>query len=260
MKVSSTSKTNKNTSFFEAMVILSVWLGLWTIVSGQISIFYLPSPYETGLVLLDLLLTPTTYLIVATSLLRVLVGLFFAFVLGLLTGLLSGRFSLFNKFMQPMVVSIKSTPVVSFIMLALLYLDGPVVPSFCGMLLCYPIIYSNVLEGYSNVDKELINMSKVYRVSFKDQLSSLYLPSMAPYIISGTLTSIGIAWKGTIAAEVLSVLRNSIGLQIYNSKIYIEIPSVFAWTIIIIVCSLFIERTTRKLIAKNKYYEQFKVI
>jgi NitT/TauT family transport system permease protein len=260
MKVSSIKKNKSIYNRIESILIMGVWLAIWHVLARQINAFYLPSPYETLDVLFHLFLKKSTYHIVGASLLRVLIGLIFALVFGLVTGLLSGRFRLFHQLMMPVVISIKSTPVVSFIMLALLYIKGPLVPSFCGMLLCFPIIYTNVLQGYLSVDRELINMSKVYRVSFSKQLFKLYLPSMAPYIIAGTLTSIGIAWKGTIAAELISVLSTSIGLELYNGKVYLETASIFAWTIIIIVCSVLIEKATKSIIAKNKYYEQFKVI
>ena len=250
-------ETNK---IHEKLVIPILWLALWAVLSARISIFYLPSPMETCKTLLKLFLIKETYYIIGMSLIRVLLGLFFAIVLGLTTGLLAGIFNGVYRFLQPVLVAIKSTPVVSFIILALIYMDSNYVPSFCGMLLCYPIIYYNVIEGYKTVDRQLINMSKVYNVPIKRQLLRLYLPSMAPYIFAGILTSIGIGWKGTIAAEVISVLEKSIGYEIYNGKIYLDTASVLAWTIIIIVCSLIIEKTTKGLIAKNNYYERFKVI
>lgn len=230
------------------------------ILSRYISAFYLPSPLETGYRLVELFSVASTFKIIAFSLLRVLIGLGLAIVLGVSTGLLAGIFDEVYDFLQPILVAIKSTPVVSFIILALIYLNTDYVPSFCGMLLCYPIIYYNVIEGYRTVDTQLINMSIVYNVPMKRQLKQLYLPSMTPYIFAGIYTSIGICWKGTIAAEVISVLNNSMGNEIYNGKIYLDTASVFAWTIIIIFCSLVIEKTTKKLIASNSYYERFKVI
>jgi len=242
------------------LIILFLWLALWTFASMRINRFVFPSPVETGKTLLLLFMQASTYKIIGMSLLRVVIGLMVAIVLGIVTGLLAGIFDGVYKFLQPVLVTIKSTPVVSFIILALMYIDEAYVPSFCGMLLCYPIIYYNVIEGYKTVDSQLINMSMVYDVPMRKQLLKLYLPSMAPYIFAGILTSIGIGWKGTIAAEVLSVLDPSIGNEIYNGKIYLDVSSVFAWTIIIIVCSLIIEKATKRLIAKNNYYERFKVI
>lgn len=255
-----TKYRKKNKNPFEWLIILVLWLVVWFILSMRISAFYLPSPFETGKTLVGLFFLPETYKIIGMSVLRVMVGLGLAIFLGLTTGLLAGISSGVYKFLQPILVAIKSTPVVSFIILALIYMKTEYVPSFCGMLLCYPIIYYNVIEGYRTVDRQLINMSLVYDVPLKRQLLKLYLPSMAPYIFAGILTSIGIGWKGTIAAEVISVLEASIGYEIYNGKIYLDTASVFAWTIIIIFCSLFIEKTTKKMIAKNNYYKRFKVI
>jgi len=252
--------TRKTKNPFEGMIILGAWLGVWTLMASRISAFYLPSPMETGKTLLALLSVGETYIIIWHSLVRVLIGLFLAIILGVSTGLLAGVFDNVYKFLQPVLVAIKSTPVVSFIILAIIYMKSDYVPSFCGMLLCYPIIYYNVIEGYRTVDAQLISMSLVYNVPLKRQLLKLYLPSMAPYIFAGILTSIGIGWKGTIAAEVISVLQSSIGNEIYNGKIYLDTPSVFAWTIIIIISSLIIEKSTRKLISRNSYYERFKVI
>ncbi len=260
MKISSIDLHQKSNRSYEWLLILGIWLGVWSVISLQINAFYLPSPFETGKTLFNLLILKKTYVIIGYSLLRVLVGLFFAIILGVTTGLLAGVFNSVYKFLQPVMVAIKSTPVVSFIILAIIYMKPEHVPSFCGMLLCYPIIYYNVIEGYRTVDTQLINMSTVYNVPLKRQLTKLYLPSMAPYIFAGILTSIGIGWKGTIAAEVISVLRSSIGNEIYSGKIYLDTPSVFAWTIIIIVSSLTIEKTIKKIMSRNSYYERFKVI
>lgn len=259
MKTSSLNG-NRWTKSYQSLAIFIMWLLLWTLISSRVNAFYLPSPYETLERLFNLLSKSSTYIIIGMSLLRVVIGLGLAIIFGVIFGLISGVSSRFYSFLQPILVAIKSTPVVSFIVLAILYMDKAFVPSFCGMLLCFPIIYYNVIEGYRMVDTELINMSKIYNVPFKRQLFQLYLPSMAPYIFAGILTSIGICWKGTIAAEVISVLNTSIGNEIYNGKIYLDIDAVFAWTIIIIACSLVIEKFAKRLISKNNYYERFKVI
>jgi len=260
MRASTTNNKKMKERKFDWLLVLGLWLIVWSLISLRVSAFYLPSPLETGKALFALFLLKETYIIIVMSLFRVLAGLILAIFLGVTTGLLAGVSTGVYKFLQPILVAIKSTPVVSFIILAMIYMNKAYVPSFCGMLLCYPIIYYNVIEGYRTVDSELINMSKVYNVPMKRQLLRLYIPSMAPYIFAGILTSIGIGWKGTIAAEVISVLQTSIGNEIYSGKIYLDTEAVFSWTIIIIICSLAIEKTTKKLILKNNYYERFKVI
>jgi len=64
---------------------------------------------------------------------------------------------------------------------------------------------------------------------------------LSPYAAS-LATSVGLAWKSGIAAEVLCLPRLAIGTNLYYSKIYLETPSLFAWTIVVIVLSFILER------------------
>jgi NitT/TauT family transport system permease protein len=50
------------------------------------------------------------------------------------------------------------------------------------------------------------------------------------------------AWKAGIAAEVLTVPKQAIGTEIYFSKLWFETPTLFAWTIVIIILSYVIEK------------------
>lgn len=243
----------------ENVAIIFFWLLIWELISRQINAFYLPSPLKTGQVLFQLLRETPTYIIIWMSILRVLIGLFLATVIGIFLGILSGLSERIFRFLQPIMVAIKSTPVVSFIIIAMIYLKAQNVPIFCGMLLCIPIIYYNVIEGLSVVDKQLINMAKVYRVRNKKMISKIYMPSIIPYINAGILTGIGISWKGTIAAEVIGVVRNSIGFNLYNAKVYLDIPELFAWTVIIILFSLLIESFAKVILRRGKYYKGLKV-
>ena len=52
----------------------------------------------------------------------------------------------------------------------------------------------------------------------------------------------GLAWKAGIAAEVLAHAANSIGGQIYDAKIYIETADLFAWTAVVILMSVLLEK------------------
>lgn len=64
------------------------------------------------------------------------------------------------------------------------------------------------------------------------------------------VTSLGLAWKAGIAAEVLCTPKGAIGTQLYNAKIYIETTDLFAWTFVVVILSLLLEfafvRLTRR--------------
>lgn len=137
---------------------------------------------------------------------------------------------------------IKSTPVASFIILALVWLTGNYVPIFIGFLMVLPVIYSNVFQGIAQVDVKLLEMAKVFRMSRGKKLLKIYIPSVLPYFTAACRTALGLAWKAGVAAEVIGVTQNSIGRQLYYSKIYIETADLFAWTAVVILLSLSLEK------------------
>ena len=62
----------------------------------------------------------------------------------------------------------------------------------------------------------------------------------------------GLAWKSGVAAEVLCLPRPSIGTQIYNAKLYLEVPDLFAWTVVVVALSLVLEQLLRALLRSRK--------
>ena len=101
---------------------------------------------------------------------------------------------------------------------------------------------ANVGEGIRSVNKGLIEVAKVYKLSPAKKLFKLYIPSVLPYFVAACRSSLGMAWKASVAAEVLAPSRNSIGEELYLSKTWLDSPSVFAWTLVTIVLSVIIEK------------------
>ena len=112
----------------------------------------------------------------------------------------------------------------------------------------FPIVFSNVYQGIKSTSKDLIEMCNLYKVPFKKKLTSLYLPSVVPYFFSSLLSSIGLAWKAGIAAEILCTPKISIGIEIFKAKDSIEFVDLFAWTVCVIILSMIFELITTKLI------------
>jgi NitT/TauT family transport system permease protein len=167
-----------------------------------------------------------------------LLGLF----CGVLLGALAGRFPLFEILFRPWAVMIKSVPVASFIILALVWIGRTRVPSFSAFLMVLPILTGNMTAGLRAADPELWEVCRLYRFGPLKTVRFLYIPAVRPYFLSAARTSLGMAWKAGIAAEVLCSLSASIGGQIYESKLYLETPALFAWTITVICISMMIEK------------------
>jgi NitT/TauT family transport system permease protein len=129
----------------------------------------------------------------------------------------------------------------SFIVIALVWFKSGTVPIFINLLVCFPIIYTNILEGINSIDKKILDMTKLYKVKKIYIIKDIYIPATKNYIISGIIMSLGLGFKVTIASEILSVPRYSIGLNLLESKTMLETSELFAWTLIIVFLSLFFE-------------------
>ena len=136
----------------------------------------------------------------------------------------------------------------SFIMLALFLLGKDSTPPLIVFLMVLPIVWANVAEGIKSVDPSLKEVCALYKLPLSRRFKILYVPQVLPYFTAGTLTALGLAWKAGIAAEVLCTPANSIGKMVYDAKTYMETADLFAWTAVVILLSLLLETTLKKLL------------
>lgn len=249
--ISMLTQTLKKTG--KKIIFVFIWLGIWQILSAFAGLsVLLPSPVDTLIELKNLAVTGDFWLSVVYSILRITIG----FILGTIAGVLTACAATFstnvNEFLSPLVNIIKATPVASFIILAVVWLKTGNVPSFATALIVFPFIWSNVKTGISETDKNLLEMSVAFRVPKGHKLMKLYIPSVKPYFISAATTAMGLAWKAGIAAEVICNPKMSIGNGIYESKIYLETPSLFAWTAVVIILSIILEKIMLFLLKRGK--------
>lgn len=218
------------------------WIGVWAAAAAAVGQeLILPSPGQTFRRLSELAAEPGFYLTVLGSLGRVMLGMLLAVLIGIPAAAAAAACHPADRLLSPIVTVIKSTPVVSFIIVAFLWLGSAVLPVFIAFLMAFPLIFTNIREGLRETPPELVRMAKVFRLSPLTKVRRIYAPAAAPYFISAARASLGLAWKAGIAAEVLVYTKNSIGAAISLSKSYLETVDLFAWTAVIVILSLLIE-------------------
>ena len=115
-------------------------------------------------------------------------------------------------------------------------------PVFAACIMVIPIVWGNVKKGMDEVDPLLWEVTAVYQFPFCKKMKVLYLPAVMPYFAAGCMTALGLSWKAGIAAEVLCRPALSIGNEIFLSKSYLETADLFAWTAVVVVFSVYIEK------------------
>ena len=219
-----------------------LWLGLWHLTYKLVDrALYVPSIVSVMKALFGLMIDLRFWQIITASIYRVLAGLFLSLVFGVTMGVLCGLNDLLYDIINPIVRAIKATPVISFIIIALIWFKSTNVPIFIGFLMCFPIIWTNVVSGIRNMDVKLIEMAKVYQLKKSTIIRKIYLPHIKPFFTAGVIMALGLGWKVSVAAEVLSHPQYAIGSNLHSAKAYLDTPLLFAWTIVVILLSFIFE-------------------
>jgi len=155
-----------------------------------------------------------------------------------------------DRLLSPVIRVIRATPVASFILLVLLWTGRDFVPVVIAVLMVLPVVWGNLSRGIRATDGQLLELARAYRFSWWKTLRLIYLPSLRPFFASALTTSMGLAWKSGAAAEVLCLPKWGIGSQIYHSKLYLEIPDLFAWTVVVVALSLLLEKLLRRAMSR----------
>ncbi|SHF89543.1 NitT/TauT family transport system permease protein [Mariniphaga anaerophila] len=240
MKISITKK--QYIGFISVAVMLAVWKLLALYFDSD---FIVPHPEDTFLTVLKLFADSSFAAVVGTTVLRGLIGFVISFFLGVGIGIMAGISPGFNAFINPMLVTIRSTPVIALILLALIWFSPDAVPVFIAMLTMFPFICTNVVDGIKSVDSQLIEMARFYKTGKRRIVSEVYLPAIVPFIMSGASSAMGIGWRAIIIGEVLSQPQYGIGTKMQSAQTFLNVDAVIAWTLIAVLISFVFEKIIR---------------
>ena len=214
------------------------WIFLWQAASSALqNNIILVGPLEVLWSLLSQILTMEFWKTIAFSFGKISLGFLLSFIAGIVTGGAAFRFPLLEDFLEPPMSFLKSVPVASFIILALIWTGSKNLSLFIAFLVVFPMIYLHTIAGFRSADKKLLEMAKVFRIPPVKKLFYIYRPALLPHLISGCRVALGMSFKSGIAAEVIGVPDHSIGEKLYMAKIYLSTADLFAWTLVILVIS-----------------------
>jgi NitT/TauT family transport system permease protein len=229
-------------SIVSVMAMLVIWKLLALHFDSE---FILPHPEKTLLTTLKLFGDDNFIAIIGTTILRGIIGFALSFILGVGIGIWAGISPAFNAFLRPILVTIRSIPVIAVILLALIWLNSNAVPVFIAMLTMFPFICTNVIDGIRSVDRDLVEMAGFYKTNRKRIIKEVYIPAIIPFIISGASSALGIGWRAIIIGEVLSQPRYGIGTIMLEAQTFLNVDAVIAWTILAVLISYSFEKLIR---------------
>ena len=217
--------------------LIAAWWG-GSLVCGRALV---PSPLDTLLSLVHILGQAQGWAQVAATLFRGLVGLLLSLAAALVLGIPAGRSPRAMALASPLLAALQSCPPVLWISLLMVWLgSGHAVPLGVVFASLLPPLFANVSQGVASMDPRLLDMARVHGLGGWRILTRLVLPGLYPYLLASLSFVVGICWKVTAVAEFLAA-PDGIGARIYWSYRLLEMPTLFAWGLILVLMGLALE-------------------
>ncbi len=224
-------------------VAIAFWLAVWqvaTLVVGQRVL--LVGPWDVAVRLTELVPTSAFWAAIGVTFWRITLGFLLAAAVGVLLATAAAASRWVEAIVGPAITAIRTTPVVSFIILVLIWADSSKLATIVSFLMTLPIIHATVYEGIAHRDPALLEMASVFALPRWRRVRAIDVPGVLPYFVAGCRTGVGLAWKSGIAAEVIGLPAGTIGEQLYQAKLFLATADVFAWTAVIILVAYAFEK------------------
>lgn len=245
MKTYTTKKKNKSYIFG------LFWVVLWQIGAMALDKEILfPGPWATVKALWLLLQQDTFYLDCLSTIARCLVAMALSFVLGTLCAFLSYKLPVVRGLLKHPVSFFKAVPVMAIIIYMIILVASDYVSIIVCLLMCFPVVYTNLLSGLDSMDEQLLELGWIYGLSHRQVAKYILFPGILPEVKSAISLIAGLSWKAVVAAEVLSIPAHSLGYEMMNAKYYLDTPALFAYILVIILLSLGFEKMIKLTLAK----------
>ncbi len=179
---------------------------LWQVVSFRFLPAFLPGPQELLSRLLVVYSEPSSYTVVWDTLRRIILGLIASMIIGGFAGLIMGLHRHVEAFLDGWIMVLLTFPAVCWAFLAVLWFGlSDVGPVFTTVLIVFPFVALNVWEGTKAIDREVIDMAKVYKANRHLIVRKVILPQLLPYIFSSMRIALSLSWKIVLVGEAFAV-------------------------------------------------------
>jgi len=233
------------------LLVVAFWLAVWQVAAAVVHHdLLLAAPGDVLARLAELVVTPGFWSTVAHTLVRIVAGFVIGSVLGVAGAVLAAAARWAEALLTPLATVVRTMPVVSFIILVLIWADSSRLAVVISALMVAPVLYATALQGIRSRDVALLEMAAVFGVPLWRRLRAVDVPAVVPFLLAGARVAVGLAWKSGIAAEVIGLPQGSIGERLYQAKIWLSTADLFAWTVVIVILSLLVERGVVALLAR----------
>ena len=224
------------------LALLAVVIAVWAGLSWRYGAYVLPSPWSVVVGFVGIVRSGEIWTHTAASLYRIVAGFGAAVGVALLLGLAAFVSRLARGVVHDVLSVLNATSVFVWIVISIIWFGlSAWAPIFTTFMITLPVVASNIVEGVENVDRRLIEMGDVYRLSGAEKFRAIVVPSTLPYLVAGMKIGFGLALKVSVVAEIFGV-TSGIGYVMNYSREILATQMVFVWALVMIVVMMATDR------------------
>ncbi len=217
------------------LAALAVVVAAWTLLSRRYGAYVLPAPWSIVTGFGEIVRTGEIWTHTAASLYRIVIGFGLAVLVSLGMGLGAFIARPVRGVVHDVLAILNSTSVFVWIVISLIWFGlSNWAPIFTTFMITLPVVASNLVEGVASVDRRLLEMGDVYRLSGQEKFSAIVIPSTLPYLVAGMKVGFGLALKVSVVAEIFGV-TSGIGYIMNYSREILATQMVFVWALVMIL-------------------------
>ncbi len=217
------------------LAVAAVIVAGWVLLSWRYGAYVLPSPLAVARGFAEIVASGEIWRHTAASLGRILVGFGSAIGVALLVGLAGFLSRTARGVIHDFLSVLNSTSVFVWIVISIIWFGlSNWAPIFTTFMITLPVVASNIVEGVENVDRRLLEMGDVYRLSGRKKFMAIVVPSTLPYLVAGMKVGFGLALKVSVVAEIFGV-TSGIGYVMNYSREILATQMVFVWALVMIL-------------------------
>ncbi len=241
------AKTGRRTFWASLSRALPALLTFAACIAGWqiISLFYLPIFFPGPAVLVERMVAvygdPASYVVIGETLARIFEGFAASMVIGTALGLLMGLRRSIEIFFDSWIMVLLTFPAVCWAFLTVLWFGLSQAAAIVTIvLIVFPFVAMNIWAGTKAIEKDLVEMGRVYKAGRRLMLRNVLIPQLLPYIFSSLRIALSLSWKIALVAEAFGA-SSGVGQKLVNWFQETRVDMMLAWGVSFMVIMVLID-------------------
>lgn len=210
---------------------LFILICLWQVVASVVESKALPQPSAVATLLWQELSSGDLFFHLGMTLRRVALSFTAAMVVGVALGILMGSSRGWDRVLDTFLILGLNIPALVTIILCYIWFGLSETAAVIAVTVNkIPMVAVSLREGARAIDKNLLQVASVYRLSRRDTFLRVYLPQLSPYLFGSARNGLALIWKIVLVVELLG-RSNGVGFQISSYFHFFDITGILAYTV-----------------------------